>query len=304
MRLDVVIRQDHPRIDDGHVQPGADGVVQENRVHRAPDGVVAPESERQVGDAAGGMDPGKILFDPADCLDEIDPVAVVLGDARSDGQYIDIQDDILRRNADASEEPVRPLRDSDLFLIGRGLPFLVEGHDDHGGTEAVDFCGFFQEGRLPAGEADGVDDAFALGVLESREDAVPVGRVDHEGGLRDGGVVLQGTDESFHAPGPVQHAVVHVDVDDAGSPLDLPGRHLQGGVVVPLGDEPGELPGAGNIGPFADEGEVPFCRVDEIGIQAADCQLTGWLFRRGGGQLREGGDMLRRSAAAPAGDVH
>ena len=271
-RFDVVILQDHSRIDDGHVQSGADGVVQENGVHRAPDRIVAPEGEGEVGDAAGSMDPGQVLFDPADRFDEIDPVAVVFRNACPNGQYIDIQDDILRRNADAGEEPVRPLRDGDLLLIGGRLPFLVEGHDDHGGAQAVDFRGLFQEGRLPILETDGVDDTLALGILEPREDAVPVGRVDHEGGLGDGRIVLEGTDEGLHAPGPVQHPVVHVDVDDAGSALDLPGRHFQGGVVIPLGDEPGEFPGTGDVGPFADEGEVPLLRVDEIGLQSADCQ--------------------------------
>ncbi len=50
--LDVVVDGDLPGVDDGHVEAGADGVIQEHRVHRLAHALVAAERERQVGDAA------------------------------------------------------------------------------------------------------------------------------------------------------------------------------------------------------------------------------------------------------------
>ena len=45
-------------VDDAHVQPGADGVVQERRVHRLAHHVVAAERERDVAHAAGDFRAG------------------------------------------------------------------------------------------------------------------------------------------------------------------------------------------------------------------------------------------------------
>ena len=174
-RFDVVVLEDHPRIDDGHVQARADGVVQEHGVHRAAHRIVAPEGEGKVGDAAGGVGSGEVLLDPADGLDEVDPVAVMLRDACADGQDIDVEDDIFRRNADAGQEAVRALADGDFLLVGGRLARFVEGHHDHGGAQPVDFPGLREEGFLAVLEADGVDDTFALGVLQARQDAFPVG---------------------------------------------------------------------------------------------------------------------------------
>ena len=54
LRLDVVVDRQDAGVDDGHVQAGRDGVVQEDRVDRLADAVVAAEGERDVRDAAGG----------------------------------------------------------------------------------------------------------------------------------------------------------------------------------------------------------------------------------------------------------
>ena len=43
--LDRVVDVELPRIDDRHVEAGGDGVVEEHRVHRPADGLVAAEGE-------------------------------------------------------------------------------------------------------------------------------------------------------------------------------------------------------------------------------------------------------------------
>ena len=272
-------------------------------MHCAAHRVVAAEGEGKVGDTAGGIGSGQVLLDPPDGFDEVDAVAVVLGNARADGEDIDIENDVLGGYADAGQETVGPFRNGDFLLVSGCLALFVEGHHDHRGTQTVDFRGLLQETLFSVLEADGVDDAFALGVLQAREDALPVGGVDHQRGLRHGGIVLEGADEGFHRHRPVQHRIVHVDVDDAGAAFDLAGRHLEGGIVISRGDQAGELPGTGDVRPLSDEREIPFDCVDQVGFQSAYRQFFMRLFQRGGGERRNRADMLRRRAAATARDV-
>ena len=49
---DLLVDRELAGVDDPHVEAGADGVVEEGRVHRLADGVVAAERERDVRDAA------------------------------------------------------------------------------------------------------------------------------------------------------------------------------------------------------------------------------------------------------------
>ena len=52
VRLDVLVDGELAGVDDAHVEPRADRVVEERRVHRLAHGVVAAEREREVRDAA------------------------------------------------------------------------------------------------------------------------------------------------------------------------------------------------------------------------------------------------------------
>ena len=94
--LDIFIDLEHPRVDDAHVQPRPNRVVQKNAVHRLADRVVAPETERDVADATRDERSGQIRFDPARRLDEVQRVTVVGLDARGNGQYIRVKDNVPR----------------------------------------------------------------------------------------------------------------------------------------------------------------------------------------------------------------
>ena len=83
-----------------------------------------------------------------------------------------------------------------------------------------------------------------------------MGRVDHYGGLchfRFPGYVAE---ELLHFQPGVQHGVVHVDVNDGRTVLDLPGGDPQGLCVVSCGYELGELAGPRHICPLSDVCEV------------------------------------------------
>ena len=93
-RLDVLVDGQLPGVDDAHVQPGVDGVIQEGGVEGLADGVAgtrypwSAEGEGDVAHAAGDLHVGQQLLDLPRGLDEVQAVAGVLLDARADGQDV------------------------------------------------------------------------------------------------------------------------------------------------------------------------------------------------------------------------
>ncbi len=137
-RLDVVIDDHLPGIDDAHVHPGLDGVIEEDRMHRFAHRLVAAEREGKVRHAAGDMRVRQVLPDPARRLDVIDAVIVVLFQAGGDRKDIRIEDDVFRREADLiDQDVVGALADAGAARQRIGLALLVEGHDHHRGAMAA-----------------------------------------------------------------------------------------------------------------------------------------------------------------------
>ena len=98
--LDVVVDRQDAGVDDGHVQAGRDRVVEEDRVDRLADPVVAAERERDVRHAARRPRARELRLDPPDRLDERDRVGVVLLHAGRDGEDVGVEDDVLGLEAD------------------------------------------------------------------------------------------------------------------------------------------------------------------------------------------------------------
>ena len=122
---DLLVDLELAGVDDPHVEPGADRVVEERGVHRLADRVVAAVRERDVAHAAGGLALGEDSLQLADGLDELDRVVVVLLDAGADGQDVGVEDDVRGREADLlGQQLVGALADRDLVVGGDGLALL------------------------------------------------------------------------------------------------------------------------------------------------------------------------------------
>ena len=105
--VEVVVDADHAGVDDAHVHPRLDRVIEEHGVDGFAHRVVAAEREADVGDAARDLRAGQVLLDPARRLDEVDGVVVVLLDAGRDREDVRVEDDVLGREADlVDEDPV------------------------------------------------------------------------------------------------------------------------------------------------------------------------------------------------------
>ena len=86
-----------------HVQTGGDGMIEEDRMHRAAHWFIATEAEREVRKPARKMDMRAARLDLAHAFDKIDRIIIMLFNPRRDGKYVGIKNDVFRREADGEE---------------------------------------------------------------------------------------------------------------------------------------------------------------------------------------------------------
>jgi hypothetical protein len=75
-----------------------------------------------------------------------------------------------------------------------------------------------RKGSIALLHRDGVDDALALRALEPGLDDLPLRGVDHQRHAADVGLAGDEVEETIHGADAVDHALVHVDVDDLLAP--------------------------------------------------------------------------------------
>ena len=254
--IELVVDAHHAGIDDAHVQPGLDRVVQEHGVNGFAHRLVAAEAEADVAHATRDLGTRQVGLDPARRVDEVDRVVGMLLDAGGDREDVGVEDDVFGRETHhVDQDAVGPLADRCLALKGVGLSKFVEGHHDGGRAVAPQQRGLALELGLALLERNAVDDALALDALQPGLDHAPLAAVDHDRHPGDLGLAGDQLQEALHRSGAVEHGLVHVDVDHLGAVLDLLARHAQGVFVTTLQDHPRESLGAGDVGALADVDE-------------------------------------------------
>ena len=283
LRIDRVVGHQRAGVDDAHVQAGLDGVEQEHRVDRLADRVVAAEGERHVRNATGDVHAGKVRLDPGAGIDEVDAVRRVLLDTGRQREAVRVEDDVLGREAHlVGQDPVGPPEDFLAALQVVGLTLLVEGHHDDGGTVLAAQPCLADELLFALFHRDRVDDRLALHVLQARFHDLPLGRVDHHRNTADVGLGCDQLGEPVHRRDTVDHALVHVDVDDLRTDFDLLQSDRQRGVVVPGFDQVAEPGGAGDVGALTDVheqgivGDVERLQAGESGGDGNTRHLSRW----------------------------
>jgi hypothetical protein len=144
-----------------------------------------------------------------------------LVDPRRDGKDVGIEDDVVRVGAVGDEQFVCALADRDFTLGGVGLANLVESHDHDRGAISAAFARKLKEWPLAFLHADRIDDRLALHALEACHEHRPLRAVDHHGHAGDFRLSADVVEEVGHRPLGVEHALVHVDVDEVGAVRDL-----------------------------------------------------------------------------------
>ena len=215
--------------------------------------VIATEGKRDVADATADQCMGQRRLDFSRRFYEIETIAVVFLDSRGNGENIRIENDIGRIEADLVHENVVG-SPADLYLaLGRiRLPGLVERHDDDSGTVIADQACLPDEYFFAFLQTDRVDDTLALHAPEPCFDHGPPGGIDHYRHASDVGLGCDQVQVGDHCALGVEHAFVHVDVNELGAILDLlPGDLYRVGVAVCLDQFP-EDRRAGNVGALPD----------------------------------------------------
>ena len=283
---DLLVDGELAGVDDAHVEAGFDGVVEERGVDGFADRVVSLEGERDVAHAAAHAGVREVFLDPAGGVDEGLGVFIVLLDAGADGEDVWVENDVFGREADFIDEgAVGAFADFGFALERVGLALFVEGHDDHGGSVGANEAGLLFEFFGTFLEADRIHDALALDAAQAGFEDFPFRRVDHEGNL--GNIGLGGDEVQIfcHRGGTIEHAVVHVHIDDLRAGLDLLAGNREGSGVVLSEDEFFENLRAGDIRALAD--------VDEGNLRACGEGLKPTEAQRGGA----GGDFAGREFA-------
>ena len=242
-------------------------MIEEDGVHGLAYLIITTEGKRQVTDTTAGLCVWQMLLDPLHRTNEVDTVGLVFLQTRGYRQDIHIEDDVLRRESDVGQQPVGTLGNGRLTLVVGGLALLVEGHHHHSSPQPAQFACFLNEGLFAVLQADGVDDTLALCVLQTRQDGVPVRRVNHQHRTADGRVVGDVAGEGLHLLTTVQHGVVHIDVDDRCATFYLLAGHGHGFFIFLFGYQTGKLARAGYIGALADIDKVLCLAVDEQRLQ-------------------------------------
>ena len=196
--IDSVVDVELTGVDDAHVHACGNGVVEENAVHRATNGLVTAEREAEVRQAARDVHAWTAAADLAGGLDEVEGIAAMLVDSSRDREDVGVEDDVLRLEPVRSQQLVRPLADGDLARGGVGLSDLVEGHDHDRCAIGAALAGELEEGAFAFLEADRIDDRLARDALEPGFDHAPLGAVDHHGNAGDIRLGRDALEENSH----------------------------------------------------------------------------------------------------------
>ena len=152
---DIVIDRQVARIDNRHVEPGANGVIEENAVNGAPHRLITPEREGDVRHPARNPSTGQGLLDAARRLDKVEGVTVVLFNAGGDRENIGVEDNVFRRKIELlRQQTIGPGANLDLPICRIGLSGLIKRHDHHSGAIALTGARVFQKCRLASLERD------------------------------------------------------------------------------------------------------------------------------------------------------
>ena len=132
-----------------------------------------------------------------------------------------------------------------------GLTLFIKSHDDDSRSIPANLASLFQEFFFAFLEADRVNNGLALYALQTGLDDVPARRVNHDRHARDIRLGSNQAEKSLHRRRGVEHAFVHVDIDDLCTVIDLLAGHRDCRWIVLFADQSAKFCRTGHVGAFA-----------------------------------------------------
>ncbi|CAI8251483.1 MAG: Uncharacterised protein [Flavobacteriia bacterium] len=266
-------------IHNAHVHTVLDTVVQKRRVHGLTDPIVPAKTEGNIGNPTAHTRMRQMLLDPLGGTKEIDRISAVFFHARAHGKNIRVEDDVLRRHAHfLGEDGIGAFADLDPPLVAVGLSVFIECHDDDRRSVVAHLGRLFDKSFFTFLQAQAVHHALSLQALQPGLNDLPLGRIHHNGNSCDVRLGHDQIQEGFHGFHSIDHAFVHIDVEDLSTVFHLILCDLKGRIVVALVDQSQELSRSGHIAALANIHEVRSGR-DRQRFESA--QAKGLHFRHG-----------------------
>ena len=203
-------------------------MVEEHRVQSLADIVVATEREREVAHATAYVRTAKVLLYPGTGAYEVNAVCSVLIDTRCHGKYVGVKDYFVWLKAGLLCQQFKgTATDLDLALVCSGLPLLVKSHYHNHCTKTARLNGALKEESLALLEGDGVHHGTSLNALETCTYHVPVRRIDHHRHACNVRLTGKHIKECHHLGPGIQKAVVHIDIYQLSTVLNLLAGDIQ-----------------------------------------------------------------------------
>ncbi len=183
---DFGIRFDLGGVDDGHIQPGFDAVVEHDRVQGGAGG--GREAKRQVRNTQRGEHTRQALFNQPDTLNGFDGRGRKFGVAGGQGEGQIIENQGRGRQAVfVDRHMVDALRHFQLTLTGFGHALFIDGQDDDGGVvflgQPENLVGFF----APGFEVGRVDQTASRRGFQPQFEHVQFGGIENQRQVDPGG---------------------------------------------------------------------------------------------------------------------
>ena len=142
-------------------------------MHGFPNVIISTEREGQVTNTTTYFRARQILFDPLDCPDKIQCIAVVLVHSGCNRQHIRIKDDIIRIKSDSYKQLISPLADFYFPFECISLTFLVKSHDNGSCAQLLYTTCMLQEACFTFLQGDRVNNALSLHTHQTAFDNIP-----------------------------------------------------------------------------------------------------------------------------------
>ena len=193
------------------------------------------------------------MFDLTRGFDKIQAVIIVFINAGRNSENIWVENNVFGREANLFDEDfIGALADFDFSGFGVCLAFFIERHDDNRRTITTHQFGVLDKGFLAFFQRDGINHAFTLDTFQSRFQNIPFGRIQHDGYFGDVRLRSNQHQKAYHRFFGLQHAFIHVDVDNLRTVFNLLFRDIQRGFKITFNNQPFECGRAGDIGAFTD----------------------------------------------------
>lgn len=235
--VESVEGEDLGGVDDRHIEPCLDRVMEEHRVHHLAR--QRREAERAVAQSEHGTGPRHQALDLSYRVQRVDPAVAqfLLAGAEREGEGV--EDQVLFTQAMDVDRVISDApADRDLSLERHRLSLLVDRQGDDRGAEP-----FRQpEDRIrllgPILEVDGVDDGAAAAELQGGLQHRDLRRIDAE---RERHLCVEPADHFDHVARLVAADVRHADIEDMSSLLHLLLGHGDHRIVILLRQQITEL---------------------------------------------------------------